>query len=1063
MARTLRRTLLVLAVLPVLLFGALCHVLHEHEQEIADTLVAAFNEGQQGRLGYHHVELSPFRAFPYISIDIKGLRFDGDKVNTSDRPICAFEDAYLGFDILDLLHGEFTIRKLVLNKGHLFLEKYADGTYNISRAMARAGPPDSTGTTHLDLKRIELREVTIHEVNKGDKPNELVLDISKADAYISMIGDEMELGVLSDLHLRQYTSGTTTWFRELPFTLDCRMSVRQGLVTIHPSSFAVETGKLDMKGTLDLERDLLLDLELSGRKKNFDTFIAFAPPAAMEKLKEFKNEGDIFFEGRVSGPLNVRSPLIDLKLGCRNTQFHHRSHDKALRDVAFTGHFRTGDDGSLEKGYLELVNLYGEPEKGLMKGTIRVDNLVDPRITMDFHARFDLAHLKTFYALDAIEDGEGLVTIDVTLNEYVGPDSVLHFATKMTDGVVSNIRFEDVDLKLAGLDLPFKSFNGKLLLDGDDLKSEGLRVRIGQSDLALDFAISNISALLHHASAPVDLALHGESKALHLAELLTLADPASTAAPDDAAWARDTVRNLKFDMDLHTTVDALEKARHLPAATVEFRHLELATAKYPHHLDDVRGTIALSDDRLTARDLTFTLGRNDIHLDLELGGLSALLDSTATGAVTHRAAIRSGYFNAKELLVYDGKPLIHEDIEEEVIRDLVFAGSGWFKPNTGSGKGLSSDTHIDRLTLRLNDLPALKELDGRMLTDTSGCVTLKGLKLAMGQSDLAADLYMRHFLDGDLLNKNIEGTLRASHIDLDELSSWSSDADAPEHEDAFNLFALHFPQMKLHAEIGHLRRHKVLLDHFRADIRTTREHQVHMDTIRFDAAGGSFGGHGILDGSKKDSIVLHGVFQVRDIELDRVLYKLDNFGQDFVVHQNLHGSVTGQLRVDAHLHPDLTADMAHTTVTADLAVRDGRLTNFAPMHAMADYMGDKDLDNIRFGELANRFTFRDGALHIPEMKITSTLGYLYMSGKQDMDLRMDYTLRMPLGLVKRASWNSVRNKLRSNARKDELARIEKADEEIISTQKGPLKGYLAVNITGTPDMFEIHLGKGDRE
>jgi len=1054
--RILRNIVLIAFGVVTVVFSILCYILYAHEQEIADGLIAAFNEGQNGELTYSGVELSPFRGFPYISIDIKGMRFDADKRTEDDHAIYAFEDVYVGFDVFDLLRGEYTVRKLLMSKGHLYLEKYADGTYNITRAKARAEDEDGASTAHLDLKHIELRDITLHEVNSGENGNELVLDILKADAYLSMIDDELHMGLASKLYLHHYTSGSTSWFRKLPFALDCEMTINNGLVTILPSTLAVDAGKLDLQGSLDLEKDLLLDLKVSGRKKNFDTFIAFAPPEVIEKLKEFKSEGDIFFDGRITGPINVRSPMIDLQLGCKNTMFHHTKHNKALRDVAFAGRFRTGDDGSLEKGYLELVNLYGEPEKGLMRGTIRVDNLIDPRITMDFHAHFDLAHLKTFYELDAIEDGKGKVTIDVTLSEYIGPDSVLHFATKMTDGVTSNITFENVDLKLAALNRPFEGFNGKILLDGDDLRSEGLRVRIGKSDLALDFAISNVSAMLHHTNAPVDLTLHGASKTLHMAELLAL-----NGKPVDAPWARDTLQDLRFDLDLHTTVNALDNSRYVPATKLHLRHLEFSSSKYPHHLDDLRGTIAVSDERLDIDDLTFTLGRNDVHADLSITNLGALLDSTRQEPVQHRITLRSIYFNAKELLVYDGKSMVHDSIEEEVIHDLLFRGSGMVQSNTFSAKGFISDTHIDHFTVQLNELPALRDVDGHIRTDTSGCITLQGLKLTIGKSDLAADLHLRHFLDGDLKNKIIEGKVRSQNLDLDEIASWDEDQrDSTAHAEAFNMFALAFPDMVLEADIVRIRNNGGILRSIHGRIRTTKDHVVHVDTMRFLSAHGRFGMRGSFDGSDPKNITLNADLKVDSVELGQFLYRMDNFGQDYVMKENLSGWSSGTLRIDARLHPDLVPDLAHTTVVADVTVYDGRLNNFAPLQALADFMGQRDLNNVRFGELHNIFTFRNGTLDIPEMKITSNMGYLYLSGQQNVDLEMDYTMRVPLSLVKHATWNTLKSKLRGTGRnRDDEQELERADSEIISSQKGALKGYLTMNVSGNPDDYKVKLGK----
>ncbi|MBX2978289.1 MAG: hypothetical protein KF905_03250 [Flavobacteriales bacterium] len=1055
--RLLRNTLLILTGLFTLLFGMVCYILYAHEQEIADELIAVFNEGQAGKLSYSGVELSPFRAFPYISIDIKDLRFDGDKHTENDHAIYAFHDVYVGFNMFDLLRGKYVIKNLLLSEGHLYLEKYADGTYNITRAKARDEEDEAGGSTHLDLKHVELRNITLHEVNYAGEGNQLYLDIQRADAYLSSIDEVMRMGLDSELFLYYYTSGKNTWFRELPFGLDLDMVIDGGLVNILPSKLTVEAGALDVEGSIDLDNDLMTDLKLSGRKKNFDVFISFAPPEVLEKLKEFRNEGDIFFEGIVQGPIDVRSPLIDLRLGCERTMFEHRSLGKALRDVAFSGHFRTGDDGGLEGAFLEMENLYGEPERGMLRGTMRVDNFLDPRITMDFHANFQLEHLKAFYDVEDIEEGSGLVTIDITLNEYIGPDSVLHFATKMTDGVTSNITFTDVRVKLAKLEKPIEQLNGKILLDGDDLRSEGLKVRVGQSDLAIDFATSNVSALFHHTNAPVDVTLHGESKRLHMAELLAL-----NGKPVDEPWARDTVFDLKFDLDLHTTVDALDNSRYVPATTLNFRHLEFRTAKYPHPVGDISGKIAVDDERLKVQDFGITIGRNKLHASVELENLGALLDSARQETVRHTLSVKSPYFNAKELLVYDGKAFVHDSIEEEVLRDLVFRGSGSMQSNTFSDHGFISETHIDHLSLRFNDLPPLRNVDGYITTDTSGCITLKGLQLAMGRSDLKADLYLRHFLDDDVAHKIIEGSVRAKNLDFDEIGGWSpAKQEAREsHAEAFNLFALKFPDMALQADIGRIKHHRTLLEDLHGKVRTTKDHLAHIDTLHFRAAGGRVAMRGTFNGSRPDSITLKGDMRVDGVDLDQVMFKLDNFGQDFVVHENLHGQVSGTIRLDAHLHPDLVPDLAHTTAVADLTVVNGRLARFGPLHAMADFMGDKDLDNIRFGELSNTFTFRDGALHIPEMKITSTLGYMHLSGRQSLDLDMDYTMRIPLSLVKQASWNAMKSKLRGSGRnKEDEEELERADAKIISGQKGPIKGYLTMNVTGNPDDYKVRLGR----
>jgi len=69
-----------------------------------------------------------------------------------------------------------------------------------------------------------------------------------------------------------------------------------------------------------------------------------------------------------------------------------------------------------------------------------------------------------------------------------------------------------------------------------------------------------------------------------------------------------------------------------------------------------------------------------------------------------------------------------------------------------------------------------------------------------------------------------------------------------------------------------------------------------------------------------------------------------------------------------------------------------------------------------------------------------------------------------LGLVKQASWNMIKGKLLGTGKnKEDDKELERAEEEIVTAQKGPLKGYLTVNVTGTPENYQVKLGKGKTE
>ena len=86
-----------------------------------------------------------------------------------------------------------------------------------------------------------------------------------------------------------------------------------------------------------------------------------------------------------------------------------------------------------------------------------------------------------------------------------------------------------------------------------------------------------------------------------------------------------------------------------------------------------------------------------------------------------------------------------------------------------------------------------------------------------------------------------------------------------------------------------------------------------------------------------------------------------------------------------------------------MSVLDGRLENYDYMLMLSDYMGDKDLTSVRFDTLENHMDITNGTLTIPSMSIESTIGHFEVSGTQDMNLNMNYFIRIPWSLIKQGA------------------------------------------------------------
>lgn len=76
-----------------------------------------------------------------------------------------------------------------------------------------------------------------------------------------------------------------------------------------------------------------------------------------------------------------------------------------------------------------------------------------------------------------------------------------------------------------------------------------------------------------------------------------------------------------------------------------------------------------------------------------------------------------------------------------------------------------------------------------------------------------------------------------------------------------------------------------------------------------------------------------------------------------------------------------------------------------------------------FGSLENRLELKDGSIIIPNMVINSSLDFMQLSGKQNVNMEMDYYLRIPLQILTQVASRKLfgsRNKVVDPTKDDDI-------------------------------------------
>lgn len=448
---------------------------------------------------------------------------------------------------------------------------------------------------------------------------------------------------------------------------------------------------------------------------------------------------------------------------------------------------------------------------------------------------------------------------------------------------------------------------------------------------------------------------------------------------------------------------------------------------HPLRVHHFNGNIHVEKDILNIKSLSGFLGNNDFNIN----GYYYLSDSLQK----HTVNIYSKHINVSEILNFS----------------LPSSQNSSIKSNTNTSKAISLPNLIINATV--NDLVYNQYQFSNFVTKFSvenNVVQVNTLKGNIGSNDfnISAIYYLNY------TNKTNELSIQANNINLNEFikDEVVDSSTTKDHDAGYNIFKEPFPNLLVKLKVKDFAFKKYKLSDIIGSINVKENHYVNTDKLQFKTAGGLVEIKGYVNASNPQQIYLNPYLKFQRVDMDQLLIKLDNFGQDMLVSENVHGLLSGKIKGIIKLHTDFTPILNKADLQMDFKLENGRLDKFAPMQALSDYFGNKNLNRIRFDTLENRFIFKNGQLSFPNMLINSSLGYIELSGTQGIDMNMDYYIRVPLKLVGKAAFNKLFKK------KPKEISAEQEDELIIKDPKRRTR-FINVRIVGKPDDYKISLQK----
>lgn len=159
---------------------------------------------------------------------------------------------------------------------------------------------------------------------------------------------------------------------------------------------------------------------------------------------------------------------------------------------------------------------------------------------------------------------------------------------------------------------------------------------------------------------------------------------------------------------------------------------------------------------------------------------------------------------------------------------------------------------------------------------------------------------------------------------------------------------------------------------------------------------GSISGNGFVVQNANKSFMGRGNFTLEKINVNKAFRSFRNFKQEFIVAENLSGSLAGSLSLLLPMDSLLRPDFKSITAEGKFILSNGALIDFKPVQELSSFISISELKNIHFDRLENDFFIRNNFIYLPVMDVRSSAADLSINGKHSWDNEYEYHVKILL-------------------------------------------------------------------
>lgn len=518
--KRLKKILLYFLIVLAVLFTSAVVAVFLFKDKIIQQFVSEANKQLNTPVKIGKIDVSMFDDFPNLAIVFTDVYVEDS--HPGIYPLLTAERLAFTLSPIQLWKGNYSITGLSVTGSETNLRINAVGKANYIVLKETPGNGAQTGTVQFDLRNVRLNNTIVSYLDQQADQHH-VFNSEKLTASILVAGDLYKIAAKGDVVTEQIGIGSTLFLTNKTFEIDAAIDYDddEKIVDFNSSVLKIARSQFEIAGNYTFKDKNLIDLKAEGKDTDIQTLLSLLPDETSKKLKQYRSEGDVFFNLTLKGEISDRkSPFISASFGCKDATLYHPDYQSRISKANLNGSFASPSLNDFSGAKLFLNNIEGELNGKTFTGNLGISQFNDPYITLDFKGELDAASISSFYPIPEVKELSGIIDVDIL---FEGKTALLKKkATAQKVKTNGAITLNDVNFTYGKQNIHFKDINGTLQFNNNDLALSNVHGFFENSDFQLNGFFKNIITFLLFENQPIGIETDLKSDYLDLDQLFSI-------------------------------------------------------------------------------------------------------------------------------------------------------------------------------------------------------------------------------------------------------------------------------------------------------------------------------------------------------------------------------------------------------------------------------------------------------------------------------------------------------------------------------------------------------------